>query len=100
MLVDWGAPARIAIVAGGDRVGLRGAFAGDTDHEADVYLMWDATYIYVAVAVVDDIVDVGRIAPAEKEWRGPSGERKDMMFYYDHLKVFLRGPEQPLGHNL
>ena len=100
MLVEWGAPVRIAIVAGGDRVGLRGAFAGDADHEADVYLMWDATYIYVAVAVVDDIVDVGRIAPAEKEWRGPSGERKDMMFYYDHLKVFLRGPEQPLGHNL
>jgi hypothetical protein len=22
------------------------------------------------------------------------------MFYYDHLKIFLRGPERPLGHNL
>ncbi len=100
ILVEWGAPERIAIVAGGDRVGLRGAFAGDADHEADVYLMWDATHIYVAVAVVDDIIDVGQIAPGENEWRGPSGERKDMMFYHDHLKVFLRGPERPLGHNL
>ena len=99
-LVEWGAPQRIAIVAGADRVGLRGAFAGDADHEADVYLMWDAVYIYVAAAVVDDIVDIGRVTPGENEWRGPSGERKDMMFYHDHLKVFLRGPERPLGHNL
>jgi hypothetical protein len=22
------------------------------------------------------------------------------MFYYDHLKIFLRGPEQPLGHTI
>ena len=100
ILVEWGAPERIAIVAGGDRVGVRGAFTSEKDHEADVYLMWDADYIYVAVAVVDDIVDVGRIAPGKNEWRGPSGERKDIMFYYDHLKIFLRGPERPLGHNI
>ena len=100
VLVEWGAPERIAVVAGGDRVGVRGAFTSDEDHEADVYLMWDADYIYVAVAVVDDIIDVARIEPGKNEWKGPSGQRKDRMFYYDHLKIFLRGPKQPLGHNL
>ena len=100
VLVEWGAPERIAVVAGGDRVGVRGAFTSDEDHEANVYLMWDADYVYVAVAVVDDIIDVGRIEPGKNEWKGPSGQRKDRMFYYDHLKIFLRGPEQPLGHNL
>ena len=100
VLVEWGAPERIAVVAGGDRVGVRGAFTSDEDHEADVYLMWDADYIYVAVAVVDDIIDVARIEPGKNEWKGPSGQRKDRMFYYDHLKIFLRGPERPLGHNL
>jgi hypothetical protein len=100
VLVEWGAPERIAVVAGGDRVGVRGAFTSDEDHEADVYLMWDADYIYVAVAVVDDIIDVARIEPGKNEWKGPLGQRKDKMFYYDHLKIFLRGPERPLGHNL
>ena len=100
ILLEWGAPERIAIVAGGDRVGVRGAFTSEEDHEADVYLMWDADYIYVAVAVVDDIIDVGRVEPGKNEWKGPSGERKNMMFYHDHLKIFLRGPERPLGHNI
>ena len=54
ILVEWGAPERIAIVAGGDRVGIRGVFTSDADYEADVYLMWDADYVYVAVVVVDD----------------------------------------------
>ena len=53
ILTEWGAPERISIVPGGDRVGVRGAFNGETDHEADIYLMWDADYIYIAVAVVD-----------------------------------------------
>ena len=100
ILVEWGAPEAISIVAGGDRVGLRGAFNGAEDHEAFVYLMWDADNIYVAVDVVDDIIDIGRIEPGKNEWKGHSGQRKDRMFYHDHLKVFLRGPERPLGHNI
>ena len=100
ILVEWGAPERIGLVPGGERVGVRGAFAGADDHEADLYLMWDADYVYVAAAVVDDIVDAQQIPPDKSEWRGPSGERKDAMFYYDHLKIFLRGPEQPLGHTI
>ena len=79
---------------------MRGAFSGSEDHEADLYLMWDADYVYVAAAVVDDTVDAQQIPPDKSEWRGPSGERKDAMFYYDHLKIFLRGPEQPLGHTI
>ena len=98
ILIEWGAPERIGLVPGGERVGVRGAFSGPADHEADLYLMWDADYVYVAAAVVDDIVDAQQIPPDKNEWRGPSGERKDAMFYYDHLKIFLRGPEQPLGH--
>ena len=100
ILVEWGAPERIGLVPGGERVGVRGAFTGPSDHEADLYLMWDADYVYVAAAVVDDIVDAQQIPPDKSEWRGPSGEHKDAMFYYDHLKIFLRGPEQPLGHTI
>ena len=100
ILVEWGAPEHIGLVPGGERVGVRGAFAGSADHEADLYLMWDADYVYVAAAVVDDTVDAQQIPPDKSEWRGPSGERKDAMFYYDHLKIFLRGPEQPLGHTI
>lgn len=100
ILVEWGAPERIGLVPGSERVGVRGAFTGSSDHEADLYLMWDADYVYVAAAVVDDIVDAQQIPPDESEWRGPSGERKDAMFYYDHLKIFLRGPEKPLGHTI
>ena len=100
ILVEWGAPERIGLVPGGERVGVRGAFTGSSDHEADLYLMWDADYVYVAAAVVDDIVDAQQIPPDKSEWRGPSGERKDAMFYYDHLKIFLRGPEKPLGHTI
>ena len=100
ILVEWGAPERIGLVPGGERVGVRGAFAGSADHEADLYLMWDADYLYVAAAVVDDTVDAQQIPPGKSEWRGPSGERKDAMFYYDHLKIFLRGPDQPLGHTI
>ena len=100
ILVEWGAPERIGLVPGSERVGVRGAFTGPADHEADLYLMWDADYVYVAATVVDDTVDAQQIPPDKSEWRGPSGERKDAMFYYDHLKIFLRGPEQPLGHTI
>ena len=99
-MVEWGAPERIGLVPGSERVGVRGAFTGPSDHEADLYLMWDADYVYLAAAVVDDIVDAQQIPPDKSEWRGPSGERKDAMFYYDHLKIFLRGPEKPLGHTI
>ena len=100
ILVEWGAPERIGLVPGGERVGVRGAFTGAADHEADLYLMWDADCVYVAAAVVDDTVDAQQIPPDQNEWRGPSGERRDAMFYYDHLKIFLRGPKQPLGHTI
>jgi hypothetical protein len=99
ILVEWGAPERIAIAPGGPQVGVRGAFSGGEDHEADLYLMWDAQFLYAALAVVDDVADVEWVAPGEHVWQGPAGERQDKMFYYDHLKVFLRGPEQALGYN-
>ena len=38
ILVEWGAPERIGLVPGGERVGVRGAFTGSADHEADLYL--------------------------------------------------------------
>ena len=61
ILVEWGAPERIGLVPRGERVGVRGAFTGSSDHEADLYLMWDADYVYVAAAVVDDTVDAQQI---------------------------------------
>jgi hypothetical protein len=100
VLVEWGLPQGVAIDPGGDGVGLRGAFDGPEDHEVDLYLMWDVDFLYVAVAVVDDVLDVDRIGAGDNVWKGPGGERKDAMFYFDHLKVFLRDPDMPLGHNV
>ena len=100
ILVEWGAAEWVPIAPGGEDVGYRGGFDGPQDHEVDLYLMWDANFLYAAVAVVDDITDTGRIGPRDHVWKGPGGERKDAMFYYDHLKVFLRGPEAPLGFNV
>ena len=100
VLVEWGAPEWIPIVPSGKKVGVRGVFTGEDDHEVDAYLMWDADFIYAAVVVVDDSTDVSRVEPGDHVWNGPSGERKDKMFYFDHLKVFLRGPEAPLGFNV
>lgn len=100
MLGEWGAAHSIDISPAGDGVGLRGAFDGLEDHWAAVHLLWDADSLYIAVSVMDDVLDRQPVAPGDNEWKGPAGERKDKMFYYDHLKVFLRGPEQPLGFNL
>ena len=100
VLSEWGAPARIPVVPGGEKVGVRGAFEGPDDHEVDLYLMWDAHALYVAVVVEDDTVDVKQVGPQEYVWEGPGGERKDRMFYYDNLKIFLRGPKESLGCNV
>ncbi len=99
-LGEWGFAPAIDVSPAAEGVGLRGAFNGDADHWASVYLMWDADSLYIAVSVIDDIIDVEHIAADDNVWNGPAGERQDKMFYYDHLKVFLRGPDQPLGFNL
>ena len=100
ILDEWGAPRNIPLRPGGKLVGLRGAFKGTADHEVDLYLMWGAEFLYVAVMVADDTLDVGRVKAGENVWEGPGGQRKDRMFYYDHLKVFLRGPKAQLGYNM
>ncbi len=100
VLEEWGAPRRIPLAPAGKQVGLRGAFEGPEDHEVDLYLMWDADLLYVGVVVEDDTLDVGRVGPGENVWEGPGGQRKDKMFYYDHLKVFVRGPDAELGYNV
>jgi hypothetical protein len=99
-LGEWGFSAGIDISPSAEGAGLRGAFNGDGDHWASAYLMWDADSLYLAVSVIDDVLDVEHIDAGDNVWKGPAGERKDKMFYYDHLKIFLRGPEQPLGFNL
>ncbi len=100
VLNEWGGVSAIDIAPAGDGVGLRGAFEDENDHWAAVHLSWDADSLYIAVSVLDDVLDRQPIGPGENVWEGPGGQRKDKMFYYDHLKVFLRGPEQPLGFNL
>ena len=99
-LREWGAAERIAIEPGGPEIGLRGVFHGAGDHEADVFAMWDAEFLYVAAAVTDSVVDIGRVRPDEKVWRGPTGVRKDRMFYFDHFKLFIREHGAALGHHL
>ncbi|MEW6752900.1 MAG: hypothetical protein AB1505_18255 [Candidatus Latescibacterota bacterium] len=100
VLAEWGTPWALPIVPGGENVGLRGAFSGPEDLHADFYLMWDARFLYAAVAVVDDTTDASRVPPERHVWQGAAGERQDLMFYYDHLKLFVRGVQAPLGCNL
>ena len=99
-LREWGEAAWIPVEPAADGVGLRGVFGDDLDHEAVVLVQWDARYLYVAAAVHDDTLDAAWIAPGEREWHGPSGERRDRMFYYDHMKLFVREPGADAGYNL
>ena len=99
-LREWGKAAWIAVEPAGDGVGLRGVFQGTDDHDAVVLVQWDAECLYVAAAVTDDTLDAGRVAPDEREWKGSGGQRKDRMFYYDHMKVFVREPGATAGYNL
>lgn len=99
-LNEWGGVLPAALQPGGEEIGVRGAFAGLDDHEADAYAVWDAEFLYLAVAVTDDAVDIARIRPDNQVWTGPDGTRKDRMFYYDHLKIFIRDPSSNLGNNV
>jgi hypothetical protein len=99
-LHEWGQAAWISLDPAGDGVGLRGAFQDDDDHEAVVLVQWDAQALYVAAAVTDDTLDIGRVAPDEREWHGSGGERKDRVFYFDHMKIFAREPGANAGYNL
>jgi hypothetical protein len=99
-LNEWGGVLPTGLEPGGENIGLRGAFAGTDDHEADAYALWDAEFLYLAVAVTDDAVDIARISPDNQVWTGPDGTRKDRMFYYDHLRVFIRDPSSNLGYNI
>lgn len=99
ILREWGGAGTVALDPGGRDIGLRGVFRDADDHQADVFVMWDARHLYVAAAVRDDSLDARRVPPREREWI--SGRvRKDRMFYYDHLKVFVRGPGADVGTNL
>ena len=99
-LNEWGGVLPIAIKPGGEDIGLRGAFAGPDDHEADVYALWDAQFLYLAIAVIDDVIDIAKVHPDNQVWTGPDESRKDRMFYYDQLKLFTRDPSANLGHNI
>jgi len=99
-LREWGPAERIPLAPGGKEIGLRGVFSDEGDHEADAFAMWDATYLYFAVAVSDDQIDFGRVRPQDKIWHGPQGARKDRMFYFDHLKIFVRGQGAAFGHHV
>ena len=99
-LPEWGGVLPISLQPGGDGIGVRGAFSGTDDHEADAYAVWDAQFLYLAIAVTDDAVDVAKIHPDNQVWSGPNGERKDRMFYYDQLKLFVRDSSSSLGNNI
>ena len=98
-LREWGAGQHIALDPGGDHVGLRGVFGGWPEYEAVVSTYWDAENLYIAAAITDDVLDAGHVAPENHKIRGPKGE-KDAMFYHDHLKIFVRGPEADTGFNI
>ncbi|MEE3235043.1 MAG: hypothetical protein VX294_12810 [Candidatus Latescibacterota bacterium] len=99
-LEEWGAIGMIELDPSDRGVGLRGAFNGLSDHWAGVLLSWDADSLYSGVTVIDDVCDINRINVGENVWKGPNGEKENKMFYYDHLKLFFRDSEKPLGFNL
>ena len=98
-LNEWGPADCIPLDPADDRVGQRGVFSGWPEHEADVCTSWDAANFYVAVAVTDDHLDAARIPPERRKVRA-GGSEKNAMFFYDHLKVFVRGPGEDTGLNL
>ena len=98
-LNEWGPAGCIALDPAADRVGHRGVFSGWPEQEADVCTSWDAANLYVAVAVTDDHLDAAQVPPARRKVRA-SGSEKNAMFFYDHLKVFLRGPGEDTGLNI
>ena len=99
-LNEWGGIGTIELNPSDKGVGLRGAFNGLPDHWAAILLSWDSDSLYAAVTVVDNVCDTHRIKAGENVWKGPNGEKEDMMFYFDHFKLFLRDPNKPLGFNL
>ena len=99
VLREWGAAGTVAMEPGGREIGLRGVFRDTDDHQADVYVMWDAEHLYVAAAVRDDSLDAGRVPPDEREYTSSTG-RVDRLFYFDHFKIFVRGPGADVGANL
>ena len=98
-LNEWGPADCISMDPAGERVGQRGVFTGWPEHEADVCTSWDAANLYVAVAVTDDALDAARVPPERRKVRA-RGSEKNAMFYYDHLKVFVRGPGKDTGLNI
>jgi len=98
-LREWGVAGTVPLDPGGAEIGLRGVFRDADDHQADVYVMWSATHLYVAAAVRDDSLDARAVPPEEREYASARG-RKDRMFYYDHFKIFVRGPGENAGTNL
>ena len=98
-LNEWGPADCIALDPAGDRVGHRGVFTGWPEQEADVCTSWDAANLYVAVAVTDDHLDAARVPPERRKVRA-SGSEKNAMFFYDHLKLFVRGPGEDTGLNI
>ena len=98
-LNEWGPADCISMDPAGERVGQRGVFTGWPEHEADVCTSWDAANLYVAVAVTDDALDAARVPPERRKVRA-RGSEKNAMFYYDHLKVFVRGPGEDTGLNI
>jgi hypothetical protein len=99
-LNEWGAATWLSIEPAADGVGLRGVFQDDEDFSAVVLVQWDATHLYLAAAVTDDTLDAGRLDPADRQWTGSGGQRKDRVFYYDHMKLFVREPGKSAGYNL
>ena len=98
-LNEWGPAGCIALEPAADRVGHRGVFSGWPEQEADVCTSWDAANLYVAVAVTDDHLDAAQVPPERRKVRA-GGSEKNAMFFYDHLKVFVRGPGADTGLNL
>lgn len=98
-LREWGGAEHLPIISGGAHVTVRGGFAAEGDHEADVYLMWDAEFLYVAALVTDDVKDVAQVISTERVWES-GGMRKDRMFFYDHFRVFVQDPDVPLGFDI
>ena len=98
-LREWGGAEYLPVISGGAHVTVRGEFSAEDDHEADVYLMWDAEFLYVAALVTDDVIDVAQVISTERVWEG-GGMRKDRMFFYDHFRVFVQDPDVHLGFDI
>jgi len=78
---EWEGATLVQHLSSSDSLGGYEVEGGDTDLSADVYMMWDQTYLYLLVDVTDDVL-IDSIDEGGQVW------------FRDEVEIYLDGAEQ------